>query len=173
MFGLNRRTIGIEVASVAIPLALVFVGRGLVASPPPVTINVQSAPPVITPVTGPSVEKLSPEQQKAADWILLLPPKYDLVSPLNHPTREIEAPKPAPDTPQTPVPVKVNPVEGLKLSGVLGNLDDQLAAINGKIYHLGDTVRPGLKLTEIDPRHSRIVLTDSEGKTYELKREQK
>ncbi len=173
MFGLNRRTVGIEVASVAIPLALVYAGRMLVASPPPVAMIVQSAPPVITPTATQSVEKLSPEQQKAMDWIQSLPPKNELVSPLNHPTREIEVPKPRPEAPQAPVQVKVNPVEGLKLSGVLGNDDDQLAAINGKIYHLGDTVRPGLKLTEIDPRHSRIVLTDSEGKTYELKREQK
>jgi len=77
-----------------------------------------------------------------------------------------EAPKPAP-----PPVEKPNPTLGLKLTAVLGNADDQLASINGRIYHIGDSVRKGLKLTAIDQRNARVTLTDDDGKTYEIKRE--
>lgn len=171
MFSFHRRSLGIEAAAIGLPLLLVYVGRGLVASPPPPSNSVQVSMPTIAPVNALATAPLTPEQQKATEWLRMLPPKYDLSSPLNHIVVDTQAPKPKPP-PDIPV-VQVNPIEGLKLSAVMGNDADQLAVISGKIYHIGDAVRAGLKLTEIDPRNARIVLTDAEGKTYEIKRDQK
>lgn len=171
MLSFQRRTIGVEAAAIAVPILLVYFGRVMIASPAPQTGAVQVNTPVIVPTAGETVVALSPEQQKAAEWLRLLPPKYDLATPLNHIEAQAAPPKPKP-VDEAPV-VRANPIEGLKLSAVMGNENDQLASINGKIYRIGDAVRPGLKLTGIDHRRSRIVLTDSEGATYEIKRDQK
>jgi hypothetical protein len=178
MMNLSRqRAMAIVVASVGAPLALVHFGRTLVSSPAPVLINTGPAPaPALTPVAAQPATALTPEQEKAAEWVAKLPTKYELKSPLNHP---VDLPPPvAPTTPQAeapkaeppPVP-RINPILGLRLTAVLGNEDEQLASINGKIYKIGDVVRKGLKLSAIDQRNARIILTEDDGTTYVIKRE--
>lgn len=166
--------IALEVAAIGVPLLLVYMGRTMLASAP--TVPTLAAPdmPVITPTAALAATQLSSEQAKAAEWVRQLPPKYSLESPLNHPVPD------APKVVKTPVkepellpppPPKANPIEGLRLTAVLGNDDGRLAAINGKIYRVGEAVRKGLTLTAIDERNARITLTGDDGSIYQIKRE--
>jgi hypothetical protein len=177
MMNLSRqRAMAIVLVSVGAPLAIVHVGSTMVSSATPfVSAGSNSAPPPLMPVAAQTAPALNADQQKAAEWVAKLPAKYDLRSPLNHPA---DLPPPVAQAPQpeapkaTPAPApKVNPILGLKLTAVLGNENEQLASINGKIYKIGDTVRKGLKLTSIDQRNARIILTEDDGTIYVIKRE--
>ena len=169
----NRLQIA-ELSAITLPLVLVMIGRSALSSPPPIATTIQvSGPTVAHPAAG-ALKPLTAEQTKAKDWVRQLPANLELVSPLNHPVEIVIAPEPTPEPePEVvkPLPPRINPVNGLKLTGVLGNEEGKLAAINGKIYRIGDEVRKGLKLTSIDPRDSVVTLTDSKGEMYTLKRE--
>ena len=166
----------IEFAAVVSPVVLVYLGRSLLASPAPVSNTVPVSGPAIAPTPAVQAKPLTPDQRRAADWVKQLAPAASLVSPLNHPVEVVIArpsdPEVQPDPiPPPPIP-RTSPILGLKLTGVLGNSDGQLAAINGKVYRIGQEVRPGIKLIEIDARNSRIVLESRAGEKFELKREQ-
>ena len=164
----------LEVAAIGLPVLLTYAGRTLLASPAPAPALAPQDMPLITPTVVPVVPPLSPEQQTATDWLSQLPTKYELNSPLSHPVAEaapIAIPVPTPQDPVPPPTPKVNPIEGLRLSAVLGNDGDRLAMINGKIYHIGDTIRKTLKLSEIDARNARVTLTGDDGSIYQIKRE--
>lgn len=176
MMTARKRALFIEALSIVAPIVCVYFGRGLLAGPIQTATVVQVGSQALPAITGYKGKALLPEQVKAMDWIAKTGPSQELVSPLNHPvsivTVEPTQPDPEPNQPVA-LPPRGNPAEGLKLTAVVGNESEQLASINGKIFKLNQWVRPGLKLTEIDARNSRIILTESDGTTHELKREQK
>jgi hypothetical protein len=168
----RQRLLSIELASIGAPVLLVYFGQTALSGNAPAHIAVQVSGPALPPAPTMPAKSMTPEQQKATEWARLMPKSFNLTSPLNHPT---DAPVIKPTkVDEEPRPVaRQSPVNGLKLSAVLGNDGDKLASISGKIYRIGDEVRPGLKLTSIDPRNSVISLTDDDGQVYEIKRDQK
>lgn len=172
MMSSRRRLVLCELGAIVAPVAMVFLGRTFLSDVAPVSATVYVQGPSINAPVPTAAKPLSPEQHAAAEWVRQLPDTITLTSPLNHPT-EVQKPVvvEVPDTPvHTPLP-RTNPVGSLRLTGVMGTEGDQLAAVNGRIYRVGDEVRPGLKLTSIDARAQRITLTDREGETYELRRD--
>lgn len=175
----KHRTLVIDAAAVACPLILVVAVRTFFAPAPsdasPTKPATSAAAPVIVPVA--TAAKLSAEQQKAVDWVSTLAPMKGLVSPLDHP---VAAPPPrpahepesqAPDATPEPIPAS-DPLGGLKLTGILGNDDGGLAAINGRVYKVGDFVRQGLKLKLIEAKSNTVVFTLDDGTELKLHRKQ-
>jgi hypothetical protein len=78
--------------------------------------------------------------------------------------------EPLPPPPPAPVP-KMNPVEGLALTGVLGDQRQSIVAISGKVYRVGDRVKNKLTVTAVDSRRLSVTLTDDEGVEYVLKKD--
>lgn len=176
MISSRQRQILVELAAICAPVVLVYFGRTLLSSSAPAAITIPVSSPVVAPAPVVQVKPLTPEQQKASEWVRQLPQTLSLVSPLNHPIETVVAkqdPVFEPEKAPPPPPPRESPIRGLKLTAVLGNDGDKLASINGKIFRIGDEVRPGLKLATIDPRLSVITLTEVNGKVYELTREQK
>ena len=77
------------------------------------------------------------------------------------------APEPAPEAAPAPA---IDPLANLKLSGILGNETGGLAAINNRIYKVGDTVRRGLTIQSIDARTNTVILRQSDGSELKLHR---
>jgi len=174
----KQRTLLVDAATVSCPLILVVAVRTLFTPAPSQASAPKASPaqptPAVVPVAGPA--KLTPEQQKALDWIAGLPPMTGLVSPLDHPIapppvvqQAAHEPDPEPAPATTPA---VDPLAGLKLSGILGNETGGLAAINGRVYRVGDVVRPGLKLKLIDARTNTVTFSQDDGSELKLHRKQ-
>jgi 2-oxoglutarate dehydrogenase E2 component (dihydrolipoamide succinyltransferase) len=175
--GSTNRTLLTDAATLFAPLALVLGARVFLAPIPSMASSTaasqQTLPP---PAAAPAAAKLSPEQKKATDWLAALPSFKGLASPLDHPIAAV-VPAPAPDpvaaAPDSPAPdpaPAVNPLAGLKLTGILGNDSGGLAAINGRVYRIGDTVRPGLVLTLIEAKTGTIVFKRDDGTELSLRR---
>lgn len=166
----------LEIMALAAPLAMVLAGRTLLSAPPPSATTTTVSSPTAPIQLAAAPKPLSAEQQKAQDWVKGMPATLELISPLNHPVEVVVA-KPEiiadhePEPEPQPLPVE-SPIRGLKLTAVIGNDDGQVAAINGRIYRIGELVKPKLRLTAIDPKKSSITLTAGNGETYRLKREQ-
>lgn len=174
----DRRKLWAQVGAVAAPL-LVFAGARVLLAPIP-----QSSGAAITPVSVPAVmpapaaAPLNDVQQRAVEWSRTL--AWDsLTSPLCRTfedSREPEpvdtplvaGPDPEPDTPELP---PVDPVEGLRLTAVLGDSDGGMAMINGKLYRAGDEPKPGLRVISVDARNNRVILAGRAGARFILGRE--
>ena len=112
---------------------------------------------------------LTHEQQHAMDWRATLNFETPLESPMDARVEVVLLPTQVPD----PVPVqteapKINPIEGLVLTATMGNQNAAIAAISGKVYRIGEEVRPGWKLTSVDVRLGRILMTSESGEIAEL-----
>jgi len=170
----KRRTLVLDALMLSGPLLVVVGVRAFLAPAP--SVGATPAPgggqaPAIVPVVAPT--KPSPEQQRAAEWIAGLGPLTDLRSPMAHPEPPPSPPKPTIETPKPPGAVRApeDPIAGLKFTGILGNNEDLgLAAINGRIYRVGEEVRKGVRLTRIDARNYVIVLTVPDGTERTLRR---
>jgi hypothetical protein len=173
MISSRKRLVIVELIAIGTPVVLVYLGRMLLASPEPSSTTIPVAAPTLMPVPTVQAKPLTPEQLKAAEWVKQLM-KTPLASPLNHPV-EVVIKKPVvvePDQVLPPPPPRESPIQGLKLTAVMGNDDGQLASINGKIFRIGDDVRTGLRLTGIDARNSLITLETRSGEQFVIKREQ-
>jgi hypothetical protein len=171
-----NRTLLTDAATLAAPLALVLAARAFFAPAPSIAGSTPAAQQSLPPPAAPTqLAKLTPEQVKAADWLASMPSFKGMTSPLDHP---VAAPAPIPDPAPTvevsepdPAPSPAaDPLAGLKLTGILGNDQGGLAAINGRIYRIGDTVRPGLVLKLIEAKTSTIVFVREDGTEIRLRR---
>lgn len=164
-----------QTATIAAPVLLILGLRTVFTSGPSDASAASwtggSTAPVPEVVTTPSqpVVALTHEQQHAMDWRATLNFDTPLESPMDARVEVVLLPTQVPD----PVPVAtqapaVNPIEGLVLTATMGNQNSAIAAISGKVYRLGEEVRPGWKLTSVDVRSGRILLTSDSGETAEL-----
>ena len=169
----KRRTQLAQAASIAAPVLLIVGLRTMLAAGPS-GAHAASGPvgmePSPAPVVLPAAEALTPQQQRVLDWRASLPLDASLRSPMDARIDVVLLPAPVPvveDVPVVPVAL-VDPLEGLSLTGTMGNQNAGLARISGKLYRVGDVVRPGFTLTSVDVRGGRIVLTADSGETFEL-----
>jgi hypothetical protein len=161
-----------EAAAVAGPLLILCVARLMLGSVP-VTVNAlgAAAAPVVPVVAA---RPPSPEQQRASEWIRTVAHAGALKSPMDHPVALPKVEK-TPDPAPTQAPVEIvhveptSPLAGLTLTGVLGNSSGGLAAINGRVYRIGDHVK-ALVLTAIDVKGNAVDLKTAEGTVLRLVR---
>jgi hypothetical protein len=111
---------------------------------------------------------LTPQQQRAVDWRATLQFEQPLRSPMDSRVDVVLLPTQAPEPEPVAVEIPVNPLDGLVLTATMGNQNAALAAISGKVYRIGEQVRPGWRLTSVDVRSGRILLTAENGDTAEL-----
>jgi hypothetical protein len=157
----------LEVAAVGAPL-VVFLSVRIALAPGPASAGAMpvAAAPGAAETGGEGAPKLSAAQDRALKWIRGLP-AGPLASPMLHPRVNVptEASKGEDDSPP-------DPLAGLKLNGVLGSGERGLATISGKIYRIGDEVRPGIKLRAVDARAGWAELERPDRTVVRLKREQ-
>ena len=176
----KHRTILLDACAIACPLILVVAVRTFFA-PAPSAAGTSPAPggtqvPAVIPVAA--AAKLTPDQQKAADWIAALPPMKGLASPLDHPVPATPPPSIEPQTAagepvdQPEIAPVVDPLAGIRLTGILGNKDGGLVAINGRIYKVGDPVRPGIKIKLINAATSTVTFSLEDGTELKLHRKE-
>lgn len=169
----TRNALLLETAAIACPLVLIMGVRTFLAPAPTSAATSPQASLMPAAATPAPQRTLSIQQTKAQEWVALARTTRTLASPLDHPT-PIPPPKVVVEhTEPTPEPVAApaaNPVEGLTLTGVLGNESGGLAAIGNKIFKIGDKVRPGVELTKIDARANAITLRLDDGTEVVLRR---
>lgn len=172
----NKRRLQLgQTASIAAPVLLILGMRSLFSAGP-ADANAAAAPDgqsAAAPAPGALVvaqppAALSHEQQHAMDWRASLNFDVPLVSPMDARIEVDFHPVPAPVTPEPVVAEVVNPLDGLTLTATMGNQNAALAAISGRVYRIGEQVRPGWRLSSVDVRMGRIILTADDGQTAEL-----
>ncbi len=176
----KSRSLLIQAASVAAPSLLIVAMRFVLVGGPDVASAVgsgQVAPALAAPspdaAVPAAVRQLTPEQQRAADWRGLLRYDANLESPMDARANVVlMAPKKVePVTPVKTAPVaapKASPLQGLTLTSFMGNLSGGLVVISGKVYRVGEEVRPGLLLANIDFRNATVTLQNLDGETFTL-----
>lgn len=136
--------------------------------------TVQAAAPA--PALARQSVELTPKQTKALGWLGEGVPKLATRSPMLMPPRPKAAdqqPTPAdldraPTTKAAPSePVDDRPIH-LKLSGMIGSDTKALAAISGKLRHVGDEVAPGWTIERIDSHHRVVTLKHTDGRHFEI-----
>jgi hypothetical protein len=173
------RTLSIEAAAVCAPLAILAVTH-LMMTPPPAPPDASGGATLMPVNTGGGNAPLAPEQAKAAEWIRALPADLSMASPMDHPIpayvppaprvepQPENTPEPTPE-PEPIVPV-ARPLEGLRLTAVVGNGDGGVAMINGKIYRAGAAVREGITLKSVDVKAGIAHFTLADGTEASLVR---
>jgi hypothetical protein len=153
----------VQIAAVSAPPVLVILaGFSPTPSAAPATPATETLP-----VTAPA-PAITPEQLRARQWAEAQPVGPGLVSPLERgESARVEAPQHAPE----PEPLDPgDPLSGLTLKALLAGRNGALAMINGRIYRIGDEVRPGCTVLSIDAREDRIELSRPDGTTATLGR---
>jgi hypothetical protein len=165
-----------QAASILAPILLIA-GMRVMLSPGPSQASAAASPmpgqtSLTIPASQPAAATLTAEQQRASDWRRGMKTESDLSSPMDRELDVVLLPKkePLPPAPPPPAP-KVNPVEGLALTGVLGDQRQSIAAISGKVYRVGERIKNGLTLTAVDSRRLSVTLTDDDGVEYVLRKE--
>ena len=166
----TRNNILLDVAAIAVPLALVL-GARVMLKPSPTTAHAGGAGPEPAGIVVPTAAgaRITPEKQRAVDWINGMSGSSGMRSPMAHPVAAplVVVHEPEPEQPVT----SVNPLAGLKLTGILGNESGSLAAINGKVYKVGDVVKPGLTLGAIDVHSNTVTFKLADGTELKLVRQ--
>jgi hypothetical protein len=168
----RRRSQMLQWASVGAPVLLIVTMRSIVLSGPSgasaatggheVIAAVPPPPPGTTAGVG-SSKPITPEQQRVVDWRSSLKLEASLTSPMDTRIDVVLLPPKKAETPVVPEAPKVDLLEGLVLSGFMGNQTRGLVTISGKVYRVGDVVKPGLRLTAIDLRGGSVSLTSDAG----------
>jgi hypothetical protein len=177
----KRRSLLIQAASVAAPSLLIVSMRFVLVGGPDMASAAGSgqvmsavASPAPDAVVQPAARQLSPEQQRANDWRANF--RFDAMfeSPMDARAnvvlmapKKVEPVAPAKTTPST-TPPKTSPVQGLALTSFMGNLSGGLVVISGKVYRVGEEVRPGLLLANIDFRNATVTLQNLDGESFTL-----
>jgi hypothetical protein len=174
----QRNTPWLMAGAMIAPLAIVtalrtFVGGAGVA---PADAAASATAPMLEP-EAPSAPLGAPSPAHARALEALLAMRRDPValSPLDHPEAPIDAPVDAHHTP-APTPGDAqrparSPVADLTLSSIMRSSRTDLAGINGRIYRVGQEVRPGWTVQSIDADASRVVLKGPEQQTFTLTRQ--
>jgi hypothetical protein len=175
----KRRTQLTEIAALAAPLVLVVFVRVVMTPASASAANAKAAAAPAAPVSAP-VKPLTPEQTRAAEFVRSLEGPAALASlnsPLDHPKpppphTAPEAPKVAAEAPLPPQTPDPKPLEGLKLTATLrAGQGGGMAAINNKIYKVGDEIRPGFTLVSVDAAANTVEIKVPGGETLPLGRE--
>jgi hypothetical protein len=165
-----------HVMLVGMPVGI-FAAARVLLDPAPVIASAAVLP---TPLTSAASEPkaLTPQQQKALEWSRSAA-ITGARSPLGHLLTEPAKPEPLAARAvavETPEPVQTpwsNPIEGLRLSAVMGTADESaMAVINGKVYKVGDHPTARLTLIAIDARKQRVQLQDERGGVHTIGREE-
>jgi hypothetical protein len=169
----KQRKLMIEIAAIAGPIIVLACTRLLMT---PSSAGAQTiAPAALLPVAqgagaGPS---LNPDQRRAADWVKALDPGEKLESPLDHPKPapvQVKRPVQEPVVHEAPRAPTEDPLAGVKLSSTMRSKDGGIASINGKVYRVGDDVRPGCKLITVDTAQNCVEIKTPDGKTVRIGR---
>lgn len=171
--GSPNRTLLIDAATLAAPLALVLAARVFFAPAPSMAGPAPASQQPPAPPAAPAAKQdLTTEQRKAADWLAANSVFKGIASPLDHPVAAPPTPAPEPTSvAQEPEPAPPeNPLAGLKLTGILGTDSAGLAAINGRVYRVGDQVRRGLIVKSIDAKTGAVVFSQEGGQDLTLRR---
>jgi hypothetical protein len=155
----------LQIAALAAPAAVVgFLHTALGPAPVPPDPRDGGALPVST-TTTPS----TPEQARAAEWLSSLNFDALLPSPLDHPAPAVQREEPSPSPtfiePEPEAAPGADPLAGLKLKAVLGSQNGSMAMINGRIFRVGDEVRPGCKVLSVDAHANRVEIQRPDGTT--------
>lgn len=141
---------------------------------------VPGVPGVPAALVPPPIRAFTPSQQRAADWLVSRVSPASLRSPMDHPpplsafnadrppttatspTQLTEAPvAPTPEAADRPTP----DLPKLTLTGLLVNGKTRVAALNHRIFRVGDTVVPGWRVARIDSKTRSVMLAGPDGKT--------
>lgn len=158
----------------------VFGSQAAPASAAAAPMPVPGAPGVPAALVPPPIRAFTPSQQRAADWLAARVSPESLRSPMDHapPLSAFNADRP-PTTPITPTQLAETPVAAtpevadrpkpdlpkLTLTGLLVNGKTRVAALNHRIFRVGDTVVPGWRVARIDSKTRSVMLTGPDGKT--------
>ncbi|MBY0263254.1 MAG: hypothetical protein K2Q20_12980 [Phycisphaerales bacterium] len=139
--------------------------------------QVPSAPGVPPTLVPPPIRPFTPSQQRAADWLAARVSPESLRSPMDHAPplaaaiadRPLSAPGPQVQTPVAPTPETADrpkpDLPKLTLTGLLVNGKTRVAALNHRIFRVGDTVVPGWRVARIDSKTRSVMLAGPDGKT--------
>lgn len=177
----KSRSLLIQAASVAAPSLLIVSMRFVLVGGPDMASAAGSgqvvsavAAPAADALVQPTARKLSPEQERAVAWRAVFQFDATFESPMDARANVVlMAPKkvePVAPVKTAPVatPPKTSPVQGLALTSFMGNLSGGLVVISGKVYRVGEEVRPGLLLANIDFRNATVTLQNLDGETFTL-----
>ena len=137
----------LQSAAVATPVVAIVIFK-MVSGSTPDTTNAASTTPAPTATTAAAaIPAPTPDQQRAKEWAGKQDPSASVPSPLTPPeARHAQVPGEQAPTPITPRVVGVE----YSLTSVLKARDSAIAAINGKLYKIGDQVKPGATLVAVD-----------------------
>lgn len=137
----------LQSAAVATPVVAIVIFK-MVSGSTPDSTNAATATPAPTAATAAApIPAATPEQQRAKEWAGKQSPSTPVASPLTPPeARHTQVPGEQPAAPVTPRVVGVE----YSLTSVLKARDSAIAAINGKLYKIGDQVKPGATLVAVD-----------------------
>jgi hypothetical protein len=168
-----------EAAAIVAPLVLLGMTRMMTTPAAAVGAPMKGYEAARVPISIVPV-KVRPEVQKASEYVRSINLAAPLPSPLEQPappppphSAEPERPVTTQDTkPQPPEEAPVRPLAGLRLSATLRTrTGGGLAAVNGRIYRVGDEIAPGVRLLSINTDTNRVQVALGDGETAELGRE--
>ena len=177
MMSARNKAVIAEAAAVAGPLIVLSVARLFLGSAPVVS-SADPGASAPAPVVETAARPFTAEQERAAAWLKGLIAASPTASPMDHPVvlarvQKDQDPTPQPQPQADPGPAIApagDPLAGLRLTAVLGNSTGGLAAINGRIYKVGDRIR-GLSVTAIDIKNNAVEFETADGTPLRLKRE--
>ena len=158
-----KRSVLMQIAAVSAPSIIVVLNS---FSPAPKAAPSANPDSVTVPVSAPA-PRATAEQTRAREWADAQAVGPRLASPMDHPAvtaTHVEA-EPAPVIPD-PIPEPLSeedPLAGLKLTALLSGRSGSLAMIDGRIFKVGDEVRPGCTLRSIDAKADRIEISRPDG----------
>jgi hypothetical protein len=182
----RRRAQLMEAAAIAAPLVLLGMTR--VMTTPAAAVGAPQKPgaAATAPISS-ATGKVRPEVQKASEYVRSIDLAAPLASPLDQPAPAAPAAPPLSAEPERAVathdstpkatdeaPARriLGPLTGLRLSATLRTRDGGgLAAVNGRIYRVGEDIVPGVRLLSINTDTNRVQVALGDGETAELGRE--
>lgn len=165
-----------EAAALLGPLALVVVMRSdrpEPIAPPPAAVLVSAALMAESGAPAP----MSDDQRLALEWLAARDRDAAMVSPMDHPTprpvRPVAVAEPEAVTPadEPEAGAEVSPLEGFKLTAIVGTSDGGLASINGRVYRIGDELAAGWRISEIDVQAQTVTATNEDGRSATIRQD--
>jgi hypothetical protein len=157
---MTERVHGWFAAGAVVSLAVGFLGWRSVGSAAPVT--------PAAPVPNPGLSALTPFAAPIADTFVVQRPMVDGVVLRRDPFVPQAVPRVAtlPVEPTAPqIPVTVDGTKWIVSATLIGGAR-RAAIINDELFHVGDSLPGGMKLTSVE--RDRVVLTDSRGTAHTI-----
>ncbi|MGE3106859.1 MAG: hypothetical protein AB7G11_04990 [Phycisphaerales bacterium] len=153
-------------ATILGPGLLVLAVRLLAGGPAsaPAGLSIAAGPGAALPGSGgPGATSLTDRQSSALKWIaehrLATAPVTE--SPMQTPAVLPDAKQSdsQPAKPRSAPADTADPLDQVKVSAIMGHDDTGLVSIDGKVFRLGDEIAPGWRLSHIDGRARRIIVS--------------